>query len=193
MKPPRGQHHGAYMPVLRDDDPDFMDSFVARSVVELQLHSHTQTCTKGGYMGTDDDCRMWMPRPYVPQTCLLPGTEAVVVQRTGKYIVPYNRMLQLAYPCNMDITLLMDQGRYMRQHELWTAASTAGLTEAAEPVPLPIYRAAHDAEHYIIKYIFKDSDRKNSNNGLLNALLVRTRCSMGWSRACNETWRCVTV
>lgn len=114
-----------------------------------------------------------MPRPYVHQTGTLPGTNALVVRRTGQFIVPFNRMIMLAQPCNMDCTLLADQGRFMRQHELWRQAKAAGKTEAEEPVPQPIDRASHDTEQYTMKYIFKESDRADTNKGLMNALLVR--------------------
>ena len=110
----RGQHHCAYIPCLREDDPDFMDSFVARVMVNLQLHSHTHTSTKGWYVGTNDDSSHAL-------TCvklalfLAPTHWLCSVSRQ----VPYNQMLQLAYPCNNYITSLMDQGRHMRQRCGW--------------------------------------------------------------------------
>ena len=166
--PPRGATHiSAYLPQL-DRSQHEADGFVAQCAIGIQRHTHSFTCCKGGHAGNDEDCRMLMPRPVQPTTHLLPGTDALLVKRGAKALVPFVAGLMEALPCNQAMYLAADQGRYARRKELWLAAVAAGDTTAEEPQPQTMRTACMTACMYACKYATK------SELDCLNAAIVAT-------------------
>ena len=91
-------------------------------------HYHTETCKKNGCEGTDLSCRLHFPRLLVRQSHFPPGSDGSIflLRRDQGNIVPYCRALMMAVPGNQMISIVADNGRFIREHHLWKEAVKKG-------------------------------------------------------------------
>ena len=134
-------------------------------VYELNTHHHTYTCSKNGFKGGDDDCRMNYPRELVPEMTITPEGY-VAVARDDPMTVPYVPAMFLAEPCNHAVYFMCEAGDHLRAVAQWEKKKEAKQTEAACPAAVPLNVAAARRAEYSSKYNTK------SDNIAINAKFI---------------------
>lgn len=160
------QHETANLPPLPDgvyastcrpplEGPNATDHnhnrHVAYCVAELNTHAHTYTCSKNGFQGGDDDCRMGYPKPKVAATAATPEGY-VAIRRDDPMIVPYTPALFLGDPCNHAVYFMCEASDYLREVEEWEKKKARGETTGERPTALPLHVVAARKAEYSSKY-----------------------------------------
>ena len=124
---------------------------VAYCVAELNTHAHTYTCSKNGFGGGDDDCRMGYPKPTVDATHMTPEGY-IAVRRDDPMIVPYNPALFLGDPCNHALYFMCEASDYLREVQQWEKKIANGETAGEKPTAPPLHVIASRKAEYSSKY-----------------------------------------
>jgi hypothetical protein len=101
-----------------------LQAYVKGSATTTNGHEHTYTCKKGkvGRRGDNIDCRLDLPLPLVPETCLV-SDASFAVRRDHGMLPAFVPALMLAYPANHVIQFCCEVTRFLRHHLLWQDAS----------------------------------------------------------------------
>lgn len=145
---------------LSEAELQAMTRHQAEVALYCQVHEHRDTCRQGGHAGTDDDCRMVMPRNLMKESKEHEGH--VLLKRTGGHLVNHCPALHLALPYNHAIYFNCEVSRWLREHTLWQRLHDQG-SRAEEPtLARPEQTAALNAE-YSLKYHCKfDADASST-------------------------------
>lgn len=103
---------GACKPPLGEDTPAVvLDAARSRCAVDLQMHSHTARCRKGGHAGTDDDCALEAVRRPHPETSFEDGL--LLARLDVPAMVFHATVISLALCCNNAVYLFAEMSRFV--------------------------------------------------------------------------------
>ena len=142
---------------------------VAAAVLAVNVHTHTDTCSKYGGAPDDEHCRMQYSRPLRAPTLIDPQRQLCIFERDGEQLIPYTPALMAMLPCNQATYFLGDRGRQDRLAEF---ARRKGLPA---PALKPVEQEQMDGAWYSCKYSTKPWDRDGINTSVLEAALESSK------------------
>jgi hypothetical protein len=128
---------------------------LALCTLQVCMHTHSHTCKKHGFKGTDEDCRMTMPRPLQRASEFDKDTGAVYLRRDAGMLVSHMPALVAADPCNNAVYAMCEASNYKRELWLHGLQLAAGNTEHPAPVLAPSETRAAERAEYTLKYVCK--------------------------------------
>ena len=133
-----------------------LERYIARCMLEMQMHRHTASCVRGCGIGTDLNCRFGKPEIVVDMSSVDVDGYLRLKCKNG-CIASFCAAVFVGNPMNHMFSLALDQARWLtRLARALEVNREAGEDTVALPLKLSVQCAAANFTQYTISYTVKN-------------------------------------